>query len=168
MNIFKVYRCKVHTLHIEAKEATFGTLAWMVGHSQRDPSDKIQQEAIKMVISCFSIRLLNGHWQWGIVTGKNWLHVSLTFTFASRWFCSLKGYCPYIWTYVHTVHAVHNGLPWGTLKVKQKDGLGLCLLVNDYRVEKINTFPPQGWSFQEIFARLTTFLLSHLLSLSIL
>ena len=44
----------------------------------------------------------------------------------------------------------------------------LCDPIEGYGVKEINTFPPQGWSFQEIFARLMTFLLSHLLSLSIL
>ena len=48
-------------------------------HAQRDPYGKTQQETIRTVIASFSTRLWNGHWQWEMVTEKNWLYVGSVF-----------------------------------------------------------------------------------------
>ena len=69
--------------------------------------------------------------------------------------------------------SIHNGRPPGTLprclKVKPK-----CLCSGKYpdpvppvdgcKKEEINTSPPRGWPFQEIFANLMAFLLYFLIS----
>ena len=63
----------------------------------------------------------------------------------------------------------HKDQPRGTLhlclNVKPKCLCsGSCSGVNSYRKEEINTSPPYGWTFQEIFARLMAFLLYFLIS----
>ena len=86
---------------------------------------------------------------------KNWLHVasvSLTLTFASHFFCSLKGYCLYI------MACLREPLPL-CLNAKPKcfvqDPVHLWMAT----VRKKLTPLPWGWPFQEIVARLMTFLL---------
>ena len=55
----------------------------------------------------------------------------------------------------------HNGFPQGTLPKCLCSGP--CPAVDGHRKEEI-TFPPQGWPFQETFARFMTFVLYFLTS----
>lgn len=92
------------------------------------------------------------------VTGKNktWLHarsVSFTLTFASHCFCSLKWYHPYIMT----CFGKSCSSTWILKKPKCLCSRP-CPSVNGYRMEEMNTFPPRGWPFYELFARLVPFL----------
>ena len=138
-------------------------------HAQRDPYGKTQQETIRTVIAPFSTRLWNGHWQWEMVTEKNWLYVgsvSLTLTFAFQLLLLLSS---------HYQPLLHNGWPQGTQLVclnahlkclcsAHGETIWPCPPVDGCRKEEINTSPTQagpGWKY---FAKIMAILLYFLTS----
>ena len=90
--------------------------------------------------------------------GKNWLRdgsVSFTLTCASRCFGSLKGYCP------HIMACLREPCLSAWMLNQNTFPSGPCPPVDGYRKEKINTFLPGGWPFQEIVVRLMVFFTLH-------
>ena len=86
------------------------------------------------------------------VTGKSqiWQHVgSVSLTFASRYFCSLKGYCLYI------MACLEEPCPYAWMLNQSAfvQGNIWTLSTCGWLQERIiNTSPPRDWPFQGIFA----------------
>lgn len=97
-----------------------------------------------------------------IKTSWNWRDMCYREELTPCWICFLLNiYFPLL-LFTERILFIYNGLAWGTLALCQNVKpkclcSGSCPPVNDYRKEEINTAPPWGWPFQDIFARLVTF-----------
>ena len=83
------------------------------------------------------------------------MDVSFPLTYASRCFGSLKGYCP------HIMACLREPCPSAWMLNQNAFSSGPCPPADGYRKEKINTFLPGGWPFQEIVVRLMVFFTLH-------